>query len=526
MAIIITEPTALCHLSKAPIVYAVSGTQYVSNDGALSSLEWGFSSAPINNQTFTFEPDFLQGGVIVFTAKSIPFNANDIPLPPAGILSDNYFEYQLIPALLQNPLIADNYDVIYNGALGVIFRAKEFGSTFDVSITSSGGNHNSISSSNGANLELTPNYKLRYRVHLETYQNSGEFVIGEWFFVVPETDGTINLDVSRKLDEMFTEQDVLSPASDTIVRASKSARRFRVEAADHYGSNPFGTNSKVTGLRSVIKGAMGSNNEGDDFESVYITQKLAITNKANNEVTYEDQPQWLHFVMNFSPSFVNDRTLIVARVWYTDGTVENDILVNTNDIKTGELWSIPCGFNQIGLDQIEPTKTPYKFSIRAYSAFTATEILKEKIFLLPVKSSYSKTVHYLNAFGLHETLCFENAANRVESVQRQRSMIDRGQGVAHENSDSQDYSVVRKRVYELSTTAINKKNAQSLVDLYLSKKHWLEFQKNAGQMYAAKILSDGGSIPGLAADGNHTASAMVAFEMNESEGNSLTAENS
>jgi hypothetical protein len=46
-----------------------------------------------------------------------------------------------------------------------------------------------------------------------------------------------------------------------------------------------------------------------------------------------------------------------------------------------------------------------------------------------------------------------------------------------------------------------------------------------GEMLAAKILTDGAELPGRDKDGNHITAARIAFELNESKGNTFDTAN-
>lgn len=525
MAITLTAPSDEILLSGNPIIYGISGTQYVSNDGVFSVLEWEFTAGPANNNTFTFEADFLQGGTVVFTAKTLPVNDNEFGRPPAGILSASYIQEVVIPALLSNPVIANNYDVSFNGDLGIIMTALVHGGEYDLTLTSSGSNTSIISSTNGAFLELTPNYLLRYRIHLETAQDSGIFKRGEWFFVKPNIDGEIEIDISPKVHEMFNETDDESPTGSTPVKAVKSMRSMRLEVAEHFGANPFNSNSKISFSKRVLRGAFDADDIGESFYTKYVAARKPITNKGQKEPVHPDQPQWLHFVMNHTPLSGGDTTIILARVYYTDGTNTNDIQVNTSSIVWGELWKIPCGFNQLGLGAFEPTKTPYKYTVRAYSALAIATIMEEVTFLLPTNSSFANVVHYKNAFGLQETLCFEGEHKHLESVQRQRALIERPLEPQKTDRDAFDYGIVRRTAFELSTTALPRTNVGALVDCLLSRVHWVQMLSRGGEMLAAKILTDGAELPGRDKDGNHITAARIAFELNESKGNTFDTAN-
>lgn len=500
------------------------GTRYIQTPGTYSRVSFTFDRDPVLGDQVSIDLPLVFGGQLIWQCQ-IGSNFGFVP----GVFSEDYIDNELIPNLLNIPEINQNFIVSRDG-LNIVIEAVDYGGEFNVNVGDYVQGQDLITSESFSSVDpvTVNNYLVRCRIHMETYQDSGYFEPSEWLFYRPDEDGDVMIDLSQKVDQLFDELDSKQGSESSVQKAQKSARKFRVEFAEHMGANPYNQEtdpwqgeSLVTDFFRVLKGSMSQHNYGSGFQTEIWAAKKFVTNKSSGESAHIDQPQFLSFFLNYF--FIDDDDVtIVAKVWYEDGTTAQSILDIITTGSFGELHTVPVGFKQRGLQNLEPTKTPYKYSIRAYGTLFQIEVAQEFEFRLPVPSTYANFVMYHNAYGLPETLCFEGGHSWDESFNRNIVKKTRSLNETYQDSDAHVYGVTRTPVIEMSTGAVENVHQNAVKDCMMSRKHWVRMLSRGNpEFIAATLTSDAFSSYGYGKEANHAVPNVLVFQLNESKGNDI-----
>lgn len=514
MALTINQSPKRHLLSCDPIRFDI-GTSYITTPGVKAKVVFSFDRDPVEGDEILIDQALITGGELTWFCEV----GSDINFEP-GQVTEQYIDDEIIPKLLSFSVITQNFNVSRDG-LSVVVEAIDYQTT-SIGVEDGIQNQGLVNSTDTQPVVpvVIDDYLLRCRVHVETEQDSGVFIPGEWLFFHADEDGDVMLNLGPIVHEQIQGLEEVTGDEAELFAATKSARRVRFEFAEHFGEAPWQSVSRMTSTYTLLKGSLGLDNYSGDFESTYYDGNRFITNKNSGEVSHIDAEQYLSFVCNF-PFVSLDSVAVTAKVWYEDGTTSETTLDVIPEPVNGRVYVVPCGFKQRNLTNLEPTKTPYKYSIKAAGgAFTTIVVAEEFVFLIPPVSDYSNFVLFHNAFGLPEVLTFNGGHAIQDAVVRNNAKITRGISDGFRDSDTHSYGISRTPQVELSTGGIESGHHETLRDLSISRKHWIRlFSRSSPEYLPATLLSEGVNTTGFGKNGNHATPSVLLFALNESKGN-------
>lgn len=219
-------------------------------------------------------------------------------------------------------------------------------------------------------------YQVIMDVELEETYGSGEFTRIGTLSATPVLyddagtwKGDVKFDIQELLDgALQTRHDPPTLTASVPTIADNTNLRYRVIYAERF--NVVGTTVFVRRVQSgdsiVLKGGLQYLDVPavPDLEHDFYT----LTDKPFNtwqpivkEVTAAE-PHFLYFFTDHQLTGSN-RFHLRAEVYYTDGTTDTATLMSTDVQSIHETYYYRVSFNDEGLDALQPTKTPYKYTI-------------------------------------------------------------------------------------------------------------------------------------------------------------------
>lgn len=156
----------------------------------------------------------------------------------------------------------------------------------------------------------------------------------------------------------------------------------------------------------------------DSFFTSYVgAGRRFLTWKMNYAPVREDQPEYLHFLTNFTP--VPSQLKLRAQVFYTDGTQETLTIMSTTEVVGMGVYIMPVGPKAMGLLSLAKTVSYYVVWVSNQDDARLSEERTYRIDRTPIKQ-----VRYLlfqNSLGVYDTLACTGDGVEMLKVERQTS---------------------------------------------------------------------------------------------------------
>lgn len=481
MAITINSTPNAWSLSKDPLVFNVSSDQYVQTAGVKAKRTIVFDNEPgltdllrMNSNTIGADPYIEFEFVAAVTSAN---SGNAIRVRPSGYSTADWIDEHVVPNLRANSLIDLNYNVFRSGD-EVCIEARETGPEQSFT-TFSGVGFDADASVNtvGVDAVFTPDYSIRVKLFLEESFGSGTFIESSLFNFKPELDGSLSIDLSEKADELFDDLGIPSDVSMSGVELNvKGVRKFYAAFADHYGLEPFSLPSTVSDAINLMKGSIRKDHgytSTTEFQDL-VNQRKFLTNQTGLVQTKRSQyVGFVHFIQWYNTELLNEDVLVKAKVYYTDGSITTTALPAFTDLVIGGLYYLQCGFDALGLNLLEPLKTPYKYELWVESSSFALEIAAPKMFHLMPSVSYSWTVAFRNGFGLFETFLLDGSQDEKIAVNSDTIRVGLDGGGEHQDSDKVAFNIFSEGALELTSGILEENQMDGFIDLIMSPFHWV-----------------------------------------------------
>lgn len=340
-------------------VYEMVFTTKLTTVGSTLSLSW-------NGNTVNF--------IVVVTTTPTGYNLpDDIASTTLSQycqqVAENYFSAQY--------LLEKDFIIEYVAPDTIRFTAKEPGTELELtySTTIPSGEAVFTTATAPVALETLDNYAVILDVEVEETYGSGTFTRIGTLHATPtlyDDSGTLKGDVKIDVQELLhgflqTRTDAPDPASTTAFAADNTNLQWRVVYAEQYTTgNTTVVLRRILGTtKRVLKGALNYLDVptiGDLVTNHYgaALKPLQTWQPTTKEVTAAE----LHWIYWLTPHQLTgpDQYRSQFTVYYTDGTTATSGPDTVTAQDQYETYGYAVGFNQRGLDLLQPTKTPYKYT--------------------------------------------------------------------------------------------------------------------------------------------------------------------
>jgi hypothetical protein len=499
------------NLSMNPIDFTVSTNKYLLTPGAKTNFQILITDIPnVEDETMSFT--FPDGNRIEFVTKTTPDDsATQIPKtystgggPVLGGTEKTIYAQQLLTYIKKNHKIRNSFNLTASptGLTDgwITFIAKdETDETNVLYLTSFTDFEWSGIDVTGVAPVYNDNFFAGADVFVEDVKNSGTFVLAGTLFGVPDDNNEITFDLQKILNP-YLGNDFLPQTTVDAIICSNNCKRFYVEYYEFYGKIPVEKEVIQSDTYLVLKGALrhidyyrpDSETPYDNFWDYLVDSKTFLTWKKTRRIN-KTQREFLYWFNNYTRAYVSgdpDIVYLRCKVYYTDGTTDEDNGCGDATSVNDDVVMFPCGYNDVS-NFFNPGKVPFKYECWLQADF-AGDIITEKItFYIEEADFLDKEFYYENSLGGFETLRtfgIHEFNSEITSEEARRNLTP---GAARATTDRTIFSInTSQRGVNVGRTGgiDNKLEAQVIREFFMSEETYAVNDK--GKIYGVVITPD------------------------------------
>lgn len=403
MAITKTKNPLLVSLSGDPILYGFTTDKYLTNAGTKAVFTIALMTLPTNGDTQVFT---WNGNTYTFTVATTADDSGN-QMTNAGTLIQ--WRKNFRDAFNTNFDMSAAFIAAVVGT-DVVITARDYGDDFNLSFTNDTSDA-STQTTSGVDRAFNPNYGMGVEVWVEDEKWSENFVPVATKIGVPNEDQEIIVDIREIVAPYVNKSiDYFGVYDGVINLAPNICKRFYIRYYEQYGSSP---DEKIvtteTDIYFVLKGARRHAEHfmaADSFYNMVSIKQQWLTWKKSREVTV-NEPQmltWFNYNERAEPSpGVFERYRYRMNLYFSDGTSQlNVVAITDDDSQKGDVLVFPAGFTELGIADVDPSKTVVRYELYLYGETTG--VLTETISFKVVDDVYhERYVLFENSMGAFET---------------------------------------------------------------------------------------------------------------------------
>lgn len=288
-----------------------------------------------------------------------------------------------------------------------------------------------LDSNAGSNGTYAPGYHVGVNLWVERVWGSGDYSRLPDMPCQRGADGLTRLDLATWL-KPYTGYDWPALAASSPLRSLQLQRRYYWEVWEAYGDPVAPRAVERSSVRKAWFAGIAQADEhtrwsqlvewldGTNVNAGFLTPWLTYRGRdGHHEVSHAQQ----HY-LGWYQRVVDPALTLRATVWYADGTSASTNALVSAVVLQGEIGQWPTGFETLLLDELEPTKQPYKYAVQLRTA-GGIGVSELHTFWLVDADTNELHIEYLNSFGVVESLRTEGAwvvpaEAKHEAVSRQR----------------------------------------------------------------------------------------------------------
>lgn len=414
---VISEPGLITY-SKNPAEYHLRSSAWVTQQPVAGVYEMVFAtklSTVASTLTFSWNGNTVNF-IVTITSTPTGYNLpNDIASTTLGQycqqVAENYFSAQY--------LLEKDFIIEYVGPDTIRFTAKEPGTELELTYSTTIPPAEAVLSTATApvSLETLENYGVILDVEVEENYGSGNFTRIGTVHATPtvyDDAGTLKGDVKIDVQELLhgflqNRTDAPDPTSTAPFAADNTNLLYRVVYAEQYTlSNTQVVLRRIQGTnKRVLKGGLNYLDVpgiGDLVTNHYgaALKPLQTWQPTTKEVT-SNESHWIYWLTPHQLTGI-DQYRTQFTVYYTDGTTDTSAPDLVTAQQQYETYGYAVGFNQRGLDALQPSKTPYKYTWVLTIQGTASLDTITQTFMLVDETRQDKVFIYENSAQGWDTL--------------------------------------------------------------------------------------------------------------------------
>lgn len=378
MAVTIVSEPGLLSFSKNPVEFHLRTDEWVNLQPVAGVYEMQFTTKLTtigSSLTLSWNGNTVQFFVestTTPTGYNLPQDITSTTLAQyVEALADTWFDAQY---LLQKDFIIE-----YVATDTIRFTAREAGTELALTYSTTIPSGHAVFSTATTPIALgtLDDYAIIMDVEVEEVYGSGNFTrIGTLHGtpVLYDDSGTLKGDVKFNVAELLDgalqdKEDSPDVASSTAFIADNTNLQWRAIWAQRYtvGSEVVITKRTQSDDKRVLKGGLAYLDVPalPDLETNYFgaaSKPLNTWIPSTKEVTAEEK-HWLYFLTEYNLTGL-EKFRSTFTVYYTDGTTDTAGLDDVTAQNQWETYAYAVGFNQRGLDTLQPSKTAYKYTVQ------------------------------------------------------------------------------------------------------------------------------------------------------------------
>jgi|GEM_PF-4057081 hypothetical protein len=446
---------------------------YEANAPTTASYKLFLTSNPANGYTFELS---VNGDTQTFTFVTPPADDSGLQVPIGA--SSSVTRTNLLAALQGNHAIDQAFALTVDVDDNIVLTARAPGEMTMGFLNTTPVSLSWTVVSNGSDGEYNANYTANHQVWIELVWGSGVFVPLPSHFGLPDSEQRTRWDIRSQLRPYVGyDWPILGSAAASLQRTLQ--RKFYVAHWESYGDPPA--------PRLVSRGAVrrayyaGSRKLERDLLPNLITQFRAGSpsqfmtyrgRSARHEVSANQQHHlaWLRRL----PKVTDQQLYMKFTVYYTDNTTDTTTRhtdVNASGWEKDDVKLFPCGFETLALDDLQPTKIPWKYTAEVMS-HTDTALSEVHTFHLVDGDSNERHLEYVSSLGVIESIrtvgeWSEGMEAELEPVKRMLTVVNAVKP-SLQLSNTVHHLSGAQRKFRVSTGFMQKNELLAIADVLVS----------------------------------------------------------
>ena len=418
---LVAEPNDLC-LVQDDMKLHVTTDKFQTVLGEFSVIELEFTDEPEDNDYVEFV--FNDGTVVRMTAKGTPDDTGEQFPKADGPPALAIYAALVVDDFKTNYELNSRFDISVNiGTAVVVFTARE--RTTDTNLASYSTNVPSTftvtQTTTGVDPVFNENFEVGLDIYVEDGYRSGEYVKLPTVFAKPETTPedslpkAIYFNLSERVRRYVSEFDPEILASVDVLNILERVNiRYYYEYFEFYGTIP---EPKKVYRGDVAYALFGALNFIDYTEITYwytgwyysssiypLTRFLSW--QPDTRYVPKKQPCWISWLNNHDrDAHSGENYYLRCKITYTDNTTHSFDAATDADSDRWETLSFKCGYEQLGLEAINPAKVVKKWEVWLDHMTPWREAITTSVtFILIPDHALQRFFVYPNAFGCPESI--------------------------------------------------------------------------------------------------------------------------
>jgi len=483
--------------------YRVRSNNAYQSNGSIAELVINVNSNVVSGNVFTLS----------FGDKNIRFTVAVATDDSGTVILAGSTVVEICDSLKKNYLLQKYYTISYI-ANRIFLRAKKSGSFYSLSFWSNNGNISFYANTPGTDKTLRSGYKTLVEIYLEKDRLTNNFELVATSLHNVDANGVCDIYSGKLLAKYFSDIDLPDYNQSVIKKVSKTIKRYYLKLAEMYeGSVKMVISSNTL---YAADGAIVNDLYNDSFNYL----NYANTNKSyllHPDITkfecWSSSQHFLYFLNYLSIANISQK----VKIYYTDGTNTTVTKSIVSAVKN-ECFIIPCGFDQLSLSAVIPSKEAYKYEV--YLENNGVLIGKSIVFYLVPKPLFGREFWFKNSMGAMEAVLFEKQTHKLD-IKRSELLSDNNyktdideiyssyecltgnktmqeiEHLAEFVSSKKVYLLQKGDMYEVAIEQGNYTLADEHEDLYSYKFKYRVMNKSINQSNMQIIITSGGSAIGF-----------------------------
>lgn len=291
------------------------------------------------------------------------------------------------------------------------------------------------------------NYEIYGELRVEKEPNSGLFEKTLSARLLPDLDDTVTFELQDGAGDFFPLDDFDPASINTIQPCDDNQVNAQFFAAESFGDP---AEMQALTLRSsfrILNGGLPKIYNGDFFGSFLPLTKSFLTWHPGNKRVTPTQPELLHYYIQPGTISIKQKCTIT----FTDNTTETIDLSAFINVIANRIYRIPAGYDQLGLQDVNPSKTIAKYAIWLIDQ-SETPITNQITYIVePVPASNTRFWMFTNSLGMWEIMRAEGKTAENLGVEKQVSSTYLPQGYDRFNGELQSSVIGSATELEVNT---------------------------------------------------------------------------
>lgn len=395
-----------------PVAFAVTGSNRVATPGVARALSIVKSGTITNGATM----------ILAWGDYSLTFLfTTSYAIIDTGLALNPAMDAAALAAALQLNFLLNRDFIITVAGTTITFTARASGTAYQLEITLPAGITFGATDTDGVDEVLNDNYKHFAQLLVEDTFGSGTYAKKAELFADAASDQIAVHYIDGVLRGVMRDlADVPTFNQTTRTKAVNVLRRYQADFAEFYGAVPTVQKLYNSGVYYALNGELPADQwPGYDFIDKLSAKKFFLTNRPRVIDTWTDAHQYLYF-MNYLSATTSFTMWL--RIHYTDNTTSTTNFATISGLNKYETIIIPAGYTQLGIANMDPTKTAAYYDVWITPVGNSTPAGRLMTFILKNKPFFNHHFIFKNKLaGFDTLLCAEQSTVRTIEKEKHRA---------------------------------------------------------------------------------------------------------